>query len=97
MDSDNGNGLDQKSIVDLKIRLNVLDAVIKEAKAKGDERWHEPERQRKVIVAALEKKIKQQQAANREEEKGDQYETPEPVVIGMKPARMVAKNASPWD
>jgi len=82
--------LDSKSISELKIRLGILDTIIREARADGDSRWKEPARQQRVINETLVRKIRE-----RRHQKGE--DEPVHVVVGVNPARMVAKSASPWD
>jgi len=73
--------LDNKLITDLKIRLALLDKVIREAQAARDPRWEEAARQQRVINKVLVKKIKEarRQAGIPE---------PEPVNIGMRAAKI---------
>ena len=78
------NKLDEKSIADLRMRLMLLDKVIREAQAAGDPRWKEAARQQRAINGVLVRKIKD---ARR---KAGQPE-PEPVNIGMQSARLKAK------
>lgn len=73
--------LDSKSITELKIRLGLLNKIIREAQAAGDERWKEPARQQRLVNEALVKKIKDTRRQAGELE-------PEPVKVGMRPARM---------
>lgn len=73
--------LDSKSVADLKMRLGLLNKIIREAQAKGDTRWKEAARQQRVVNKALVKKIKQGRRECGESE-------PEPVRVGMKSARM---------
>ena len=82
--------LDMKSIVDLRLRMAVLTKIIKEAQADGDERWTEAARQQRNVNEALVRKIKEVRHAKGEPE-------PEPVVVSMNPARLVAKKVSVWD
>lgn len=73
--------LESKSIADLKMRLGLLNRIIREAQAKGDPRWKEAARQQRVVNGALVKKIKQERRERDEPE-------PEPVRVGMQSARM---------
>lgn len=73
--------LDSKSIADLKARLMVLNKIIKEAQRAGDPRWKEAARQQRVINEVLVRKIKEARRQAGEPE-------PEPVRVGMQPARL---------
>lgn len=73
--------LELKSIADLKVRLMLLNKIIREAQAKGDPRWEEPARQQRVVNKVLVKKIKEARRLAGQPE-------PEPVRVGMKSARM---------
>ena len=73
--------LDSNSVADLKIRLGLLNKIIREAQAKKDPRWKEAARQQRVVNETLVKKIKEARHQRGEPE-------PEPVRIGMKSARM---------
>lgn len=73
--------LGAKSVADLKMRLGLLNKIIREAQAKKDPRWREAARQQRVVNKALVKKIKEARHQRGEPE-------PEPVRIGMKSVRM---------
>ena len=73
--------LESKSIADLKMRLGLLNKIIREAQADGDPRWEEPARQQRAVNKALVKKIKEARRQAGEPE-------PEPVRVGMQSARM---------
>lgn len=73
--------LDLNSVADLKMRLGLLNRIIREAQAKGDPRWKEAARQQRVVNKALVRKIKENRRRNGEPE-------PSAVRVGMKSARM---------
>ena len=80
--------LDALSIGELKIRVAILNLIIKAAQKDNDPRVVEPIRQLRVVNTALVQKIKEERRA-----KG--IPEPEPVVIEMQPAKVVAR--SPFD
>ena len=81
------NTLNERSIADLRIRLMLLDKVIREAQAAKDPRWKEAARQQRAINEVLVRKIKD---ARREAGQPE----PEPVRIGMQPLRLTGKATS---
>ena len=78
------NKLNEKSIADLRMRLMLLDKVIREAQAAGDSRWKEAARQQRTINEVLVGKIK-------EARRRAGIPEPEPINIGMQSARLKAK------
>jgi hypothetical protein len=82
--------LDSLSLVDLRVRMGVLTMIIREAQADGDPRWIEAARQQRMVNEALVRKTKEARHARGEPE-------PDPVVVGMGPARLVARRLSAWD
>lgn len=76
--------LRMKSIGNLRARLYVLTRIIKEAQAKGDERWRKLVPQQRAINEVLVEKIKEQRRIRGEPE-------PETVKIGMKAASLKAR------
>jgi hypothetical protein len=83
------DSLNYLSINELRFRLGIVSKVIREAQRDGDSRWENVVPQQRKINAVLVRKIKRQHRANGTE--------PEPVRVGMQPARVVAKGMSPWD
>ena len=73
--------LDSKSISELKIRLGLLNKIIREAQKVGDDRWKEPARQQRAVNEVLIRKIKEARHQAGEPE-------PEPIRVGMQSARL---------
>lgn len=70
--------------VDLKMKLGLLNKVIKEAQAKGDVRW------KNVVPQA--RRIKEELDRRRKEDRHQRGEAePEPVRVGMRAARLKAR------
>jgi len=66
---------------ELRMRLGVAEAIVKAAKAKGDERWRQVQDQVDTLQAAIDTKV------------AGLGGKPEPVVIEMNPAFLKARRA----